>query len=84
MARKNNRLANRLLFTFAFFGSFPLLAIFITYLINPESSVLYYIFTNTQDIPSVTSAFNPVMTKAMDLYCKSAPFFCIFNFFNYI
>ncbi|MEM6161343.1 colicin immunity protein Cui [Erwinia sp. P6884] len=80
MKNTNKKPGNTLLFTFTFLGVFPLILIFLTYFVNPECSIFHYIFINTKNIPSVTSAFNPLMTKAMDLYCKSAPLLALLVF----
>jgi hypothetical protein len=82
MSDKNidNRRANNILYISAVVGIIPLLAIYFLYIYNPQSPLWYSVFNSMQDIPSITSDFNPLMTKAMDLYCKSAPLLAIFFF----
>ncbi len=82
MSDKNtdNRRANNILYTSSVLGIVPLLLIYLLYLYNPQSSLLISIFNSTQHMPSITSAFNPLMTKVMDIYCKSAPLLAVFFF----
>ncbi|QCT21375.1 hypothetical protein FEM41_17840 [Jejubacter calystegiae] len=82
MSDKNidNRRANNILYISAVVGILPLLAIYFLYIYNPQSPLWYSVFNSMQDIPSITSDFNPLMTKAMDLYCKSALLLAIFFF----
>lgn len=56
-------------------GIVPLIIVFAIYLCNPDSLVLNNIASETASLPAVTSLANPLMTKAMDVYCKTAPFF---------
>ncbi|WP_427166975.1 colicin immunity protein Cui [Citrobacter koseri] len=77
----NSRYSNRILLTSCLAGMVPLLLIFSICLFNPDSSFLNTVYNSTQGIPSVTSAFNPLMTRVMDIYCKSAPFFATLIFF---
>ncbi|RPE01246.1 colicin-A [Candidatus Pantoea deserta] len=77
-----NSAANRLLYVFLLAGLTPLLIILILYSLNPESPLLYCIATNTAHLPAFTSIYNPVMTKAMDVYCKSAPLLALILFFS--
>lgn len=78
---KNNIYANKVLFSAIFMGMLPLLFILIFYLQNPASPTLNILYQSSQNIPSITSCFNPVMTKIMDLYCKSAPVLAVLLFF---
>ena len=68
-----NRYANRALLFVTLACIIPLLIIFSVSLSNPGSPFLNQIADATRSTPSVTSAFNPVMTKVMDIYVKSAP-----------
>lgn len=68
-----NRKANNLLYLFMAIGSIPLLCILIVYYKNPEAPILHTIATSAENTPSITSAYNQLMTKVMDLYCKTAP-----------
>ena len=63
-----------------FAGITPLIIIFITYTSNPKFYLISIIFDNTQNIPSIISAYNPVMTKVMDIYGKSAPLLALIAF----
>lgn len=69
----DNRYANRVLIFFTLACIIPLLLIFSASLSNSGSPCLKQIAEATRSTPSVTSAFNPVMTKVMDVYVKSAP-----------
>ena len=79
---ESNSSANRMMYLFMATGIVPLLVIFAIYLYNPGSQVLYYIASGVSDLPAVTSLANPLMTKVMDAYCKTAPFlaFALFIF----
>ena len=76
----DNKDLNRTLFLITFAGITPLIIIFITYTSNPKFYLISIIFDNTQNIPSVISAYNPVMTKVMDIYGKSAPLLALIAF----
>ncbi len=69
----DNRKANNLLYLFMVIGVIPLLCILAVYYTNPDNLFLHTIATSTESIPSITSAYNPLMTKVMDIYCKTAP-----------
>ncbi|MBA0935679.1 colicin S4 immunity protein [Escherichia coli] len=69
----DNRKANNLLYLFMVIGVIPLLCILAVYYTNPDNLFLHTIATSTENIPSITSAYNPLMTKVMDIYCKTAP-----------
>lgn len=78
---KNSNIdANKLLYVFIFIGIIPLLVILGVYLHNTESNALSNIATRTINLPAITSSHNPLMTKVMDVYCKSAPLFALFLF----
>lgn len=68
----DNRKANNLLYLFMIIGVMPLLCILTVYYTNPENLLLHTIATSTENIPSITSSYNPLMTKVMDIYCKTA------------
>ncbi|EGI4047798.1 colicin immunity protein Cui [Salmonella enterica] len=74
---ESNKAANNILYIFMCIGIFPLLIIFCIYLNDPDSSILYSIAAGTSNLPAITSAKNPLMTKVMDVYCKSAPLFTL-------
>lgn len=78
--QKDNRYANRILYIITLAGITPLLVIFLTYLFNPGAYFIRFIYDNTQNIPSVISSYNPVMTRIMDIYCKSAPLLAFVTF----
>lgn len=69
-----NRKANNLFYLFLIIGIMPLLCIFALYYQNPDNLLLNNTAISTKNIPSITSIYNPVMTKVMDVYCKTAPF----------
>lgn len=76
----DNRKANNLLYLFMIIGVMPLLCILTVYYTNPENLLLHTIATSTENIPSITSSYNPLMTKVMDIYCKTAPFLALILF----
>ena len=78
----DNKDLNRTLFLITFAGITPLIIIFITYTSNPKFYLISIIFDNTQNIPSIISAYNPVMTKVMDIYGKSAPLLALIAFYS--
>lgn len=75
-----NKAANNILYIFMAISIVPLLMIFGFYLYNPESPLLYSIAARTGDLPSTISSKNPLMSKVMDVYCKSAPFLALIFF----
>nr|ULG19923.1 hypothetical protein 49p1_00223 [Yersinia frederiksenii] len=58
----------------------PLLVILCLYLNNPESPTLNAIATGTSGLPAVLSTKNPLLSKVMDVYCKTAPLFAFILF----
>lgn len=70
--KANNRKANNILCLFMVIGVIPLLCIMVIYYKNPDNTLLQTIATGTESIPSITSSYNPLMTKVMDVYGKSA------------
>lgn len=81
LAITNNKKANNLFLLFMVIGISPLFYILLSYLQNPETTFPNIITASTKDIPSITSAYNPLLTKAMDLYCKTAPAFSLIPYF---
>lgn len=77
---ESNNAANRMMYLFMATGIVPLLVVFALYLINPGSTILNDIASGTVGLPAVTSLANPLMTKVMDAYCKTAPFFAFILF----
>lgn len=77
---ESNNVANRMMYLFMATGIAPLLVVFAIYLYNPGSQVLNDIASGTASLPAVTSLANPLMTKVMDVYCKTAPFFAFILF----
>lgn len=80
----DNRKANNLLYLFMVIGVIPLLCILVVYYTNPDNMLLHTIATSTENIPSITSSYNPLMTKVMDIYCKTAPFLALTLFITTI
>lgn len=76
----DNRQANKLLYLFMVIGVIPLLCILAVYYKNPDNLILQTIATSTKNTPSITSSYNPLMTKVMDIYCKTAPFLAFILF----
>lgn len=79
-AKNSNDAANRLLYIFIAIGILPLLMIWGIYLYNPYSPLLNSIAVMTDNLPAVMSAANPLMSKVMDVYCKTAPFWAFILF----
>lgn len=79
--KKSNNAANRILYLFLFSGILPLIIIYGVFLHNAGSAFLINIALMTSDLPAVMSATNPLMTKVMDVYCKTAPFIALMAFF---
>ena len=73
----DNRKANNALYLFIIIGLIPLLCIFVVYYKTPDALLLRKIATSTENLPSITSSYNPLMTKVMDIYCKTAPFLAL-------
>lgn len=69
----NNAIANKILYWFLFLGLLPLGFIFIIYSHNPASPLLYHFAEIAGSFPAFISSSNPVMSKVMDLYCKTSP-----------
>lgn len=78
--KNSNVEANKLLYLFMFIGIIPLVIIFGLYLHNCESQILNNIASRTISFPAIISARNPLMTKVMDVYCKSAPILALLLF----
>ena len=78
--KESNKFANKLLYIFVFIGIIPLVAVWVIYLDNASSPFLNSIADRFSSLPAVTSVKKPLMTKVMDVYCKSAPFLAIMLF----
>lgn len=77
---ESNKAANRMMYLFMATGIVPLLVVFVLYLCNPGSAILNDIASGAASLPALTSLANPLMTKVMDVYCKTAPFFAFVLF----
>lgn len=71
---------NRFIYIFSVVSIIPLIAIFIIYNTNPNSTILHYIYKSSINFPAITSAKNPLMSRAMSTYCKTAPLFSLIWF----
>ncbi|EAN7532224.1 colicin immunity protein Cui [Salmonella enterica] len=78
--KDKNKKANQLLYIFSFIGVTPLIIIFTIYINNPLSPILHNLYNKTESLHAITSAYNPVMTKLMSTYNKSAPILGIILF----
>lgn len=76
----DNKHANRVMFKILLAGITPLVIAFMAYLLAPGAELFRLIAMSTQKIPSITSEFNPLMTKMMDVYVKSAPLLALITF----
>lgn len=75
--KADNKKANQLLYLFMAIGIMPLLCILAIYYQNIDTPLLNEIANSTEKLPSITSSYNPLMTKVMDIYCKTAPFLAL-------
>lgn len=78
--REDNRYANKMLYLITLAGIIPLLIIYLTYMFSPDAYFISAVYENTKNIPAVISSYNPVMTKVMDIYDKSAPLLAFVTF----
>ncbi|WP_347400343.1 colicin immunity protein Cui [Escherichia coli] len=76
----DNKQLNNMLSWIAFAGTIPFFIIFIIYKLNPNLYLTNIIPDSIINIPSVISSYNPIMTKLMDIYGKSAPLLAIITF----
>lgn len=76
----NYKHENRKVFLILLAGVIPLLIILLSYPLLTDNYFIREIYENTQSIPVIISSFNPVMTKLMALYCKSAPLLALIAF----
>ncbi|MCU6676973.1 colicin immunity protein [Leclercia tamurae] len=70
---KENLLGKRMILTLLPAIS-PFIIILLIYFNNPESDLISAMASWGSELPAVTSAKNPLLSKAMDLYTKTAPF----------
>lgn len=80
VAEKNNITASTLFYIIFAIGVSPLLLIFIVYMNNPDSLFLSAIASRVGNIPVWTSVNSLLLTKVMDVYCKTAPVLAVFWF----
>lgn len=73
---KNGQKIAKHLFVFLFIGLIPFIGIFFALTLNPNMQLFVTIADLTHDWPGMTSAHNPLMSKAMDVYLKFFPIFC--------
>ncbi|MEW5290478.1 colicin immunity protein Cui [Erwinia papayae] len=76
IVRKNNEISKRML-VFMALSAIPILFIFAFYQDDPQSPLLKEIASFGADWPAVMSAKNQLMSKVMDIYCKTAPIFAL-------
>lgn len=81
VAETYNKTASKLSYIIFAIGILPLFFIFIIYINNADSPVLNAIANETSNIPAWTSASSPLLTKVMDVYCKTAPVLAVFSLF---
>lgn len=79
-SREKNGSNNKILFIISMIAAIPLLIILIIYTNNPDSIFLHYIVNSSANLPGITSAKNPLMSRAMSDYCKTAPLFSLMVF----
>nr|WP_241391693.1 colicin immunity protein Cui [Yersinia frederiksenii]ULG19814.1 colicin immunity protein [Yersinia frederiksenii] len=76
MSEKNEaNTAAKIMYWVLLVASLPLLVIFFVYINNPDSPALHSIANITRELPANSSSKSPLLSKVMDVYCKSAPFF---------
>ncbi|EXU76597.1 colicin immunity protein Cui [Erwinia mallotivora] len=76
IVRKNNEISKRML-VFMALSAIPILFIFAFYQDDPQSPLLKEIASFGADWPALMSAKNQLMSKVMDIYCKTAPIFAL-------
>ncbi len=72
--------AARKMFYFLLIALIPYLIIAGIYLDNPRSPLLMALSDNTNTLPAIISSKNLLLSKAMDVYTKSAPLISIIFF----
>lgn len=72
--------ATKRMFYVLFFAVTPFLAILFIYIKDPHSAFLYSIVEMTHNLPALWSSKNILLSKTMDVYCKSAPLFSLVFF----
>jgi hypothetical protein len=81
--QKNDETAKKMLY-FLIFLVLPFLLLLVIYLHDTHSQWLSAIAINTAFLPAITSANNPLLSKVMDVYCKTAPLCSlVFSLFSY-
>jgi len=58
----------------------PLVALLLCKLLNSDAELLQFIYDKTVGMPAVTSSESILLSKAMDVYCKTAPFMAVIVF----
>ncbi|ATZ10936.1 colicin immunity protein Cui [Erwinia amylovora] len=71
---------NKMFYFFLLIGMIPFWIILSVYLNDPASPVLKAIAASTENLPAIISQSSPLLSKVMDVYCKSAPFLGIIWF----
>ena len=84
MARVKHSLSaeaqDRKTFTFLVLALLPFAALLMYKLISVDPVLLRVISDATGFLPAVTSSESPLLSKSMDVYCKTAPLFAVITF----
>lgn len=70
---REDRIGKRIIFTLLA-AITPLTVMLFIYCTHPDSALLYVVASWGSELPAVTSAKNPLLSKVMDLYTKTSPF----------
>ncbi|PPC61294.1 hypothetical protein C1Y41_18875 [Pantoea sp. ICBG 1758] len=58
----------------------PLMVFLLCQLLNNDSLLLHFIYDKTANLPAVISSKSILLSKSMDVYCKTAPFLAVIVF----
>lgn len=70
---EGNKIAKKM-FYFLFIAILPIFLIIAMYIYNPTSNILKYVELRASDLPAIYSLKNPILSKTLSVYVKTAPF----------
>ena len=71
---------DRKIITFLVLALLPFAALLIYKLVSVDPTLLRLISDSTAFLPAVTSSESALLSKSMDVYCKTAPLFAVITF----
>lgn len=77
--KAENKVAKLMLFILVI-GILPLVGILTFYILFPDSQTIEAIAIDTNELPAITSINNPLLSKVMDVYTKTAPLLALVFF----